>query len=428
VDRGDITQVVRERGVLDAINATDIVAPPGGTKEKPLVIKWVIEDGSHVKKGDRVIEFDDSFLREQMAAHQLATDQAGAGATMADRELAMARLAGAKELRSAEAAAELAELTLKNSIESNALAKKRLELRVKHAEVALAKAELTLKGENTEVGKLDVQSAAIEREAAELELKQFDLSLAPARRQMELRIREARDEVELAKLRAEQRLTQAQAGLQAAKAAFTQEKTRLDAIARDVAGCAMAAPAEGIVLYAVAEQRRGGQASLVAQGEPVTTGQKLLRIPDLSRMKLETKVHESQISQVRPGQAARVRVDALPNHPLDGRVNAVSPVASAADWRTGDVKLYPVSVGLPEVNLSLKPGMTAEVEIPIAEAKNVLRVPVAAVIRARGKPVCAVETANGVREAQVVTGISDGKFVEIKDGLKEGDKVLTPAK
>jgi RND family efflux transporter MFP subunit len=429
VDRGDINQVVRERGVLDAANAVDVVAPAGGSKEKPLVIKWVIEEGSYVKKGDRLIEFEDSFLRDQMAAQKLATDQASALATMAERELAMARLGGAKEIRSAEGALELAQLVLKNSTESDAVARKRAELRVKHAEVALAKARLTFKGENTEAAQLGVRSAEIELEATALDLKQLDLSSGAARRQSELRVRDAKDEVELAKLRADQRMTQAQSGVQATKAAFTQEKTRLEAIARDVANCLISAATDGIVVYFVPERIRfGGAAPVVAQGEPVTAGQKLLRISDLRRMNLETKVHESQISQVRPGQAARVRVDALPNHPLDGRIGAVASVASAADWRNRDVKLYPVSVGLPEVNLPLKPGMTADVEIHIAAAKNVLRVPAAAVIRSRGKAACAVDTADGVREVHVETGISDGKFVEIKQGLKEGDKVLAPVK
>src|SRR5262245_40423143 len=42
VDRGDIVQLVRERGSLDAASAIEIVAPAGGTKDKPLVIKWLI--------------------------------------------------------------------------------------------------------------------------------------------------------------------------------------------------------------------------------------------------------------------------------------------------------------------------------------------------------------------------------------------------
>src|SRR5262245_55355350 len=179
VDRGDVVQMVRERGTLEAASAIDIVALAGGKREKPLVIKWVIEEGTRVKKGERLVEFDDGLVREQLVAQQMTTEQSNAVATMAERDLAIARLTSAKELRSAEAAVEVAELTLKNSTEANLLAKKRLALRLKHAEVGLARAELTLKGENTEAAKLNVQTAAIEREAAELELKQFELTIAP---------------------------------------------------------------------------------------------------------------------------------------------------------------------------------------------------------------------------------------------------------
>src|SRR5207247_2363283 len=81
VDRADIVQQVLERGALDAANAVDIVAPGG--KDKPLVIKWVIEEGSQVKKGDRILEFDDSALREQLQQQQFVVDQASAGVVAA---------------------------------------------------------------------------------------------------------------------------------------------------------------------------------------------------------------------------------------------------------------------------------------------------------------------------------------------------------
>src|SRR5947209_20574451 len=109
-----------------------------------------------------------------------------------------------------------------------------------------------------------------------------------------------------------------------------------------------------MVVYAIADQRRFGQGPIIAQGEPVTAGQKLLRIPDLRRMKVDTRVHEAQISQVRPGQVVRVQVDALPNHELPGRIETISPTASPADFRNRDVKVYPVSIALPEVGLPLK--------------------------------------------------------------------------
>ena len=98
---------------------------------------------------------------------------------------------------------------------------------------------------------------------------------------------------------------------------------------------------------------------------------------------------------MRPGQNARVHIDALPSRALDGTVAAISPVAVQADFRNRDVKVYPVSVRLPEVDAPLKPGMTAEVQIFIAAAKNALRVPINSIIRSGRKTVCAVETSAG---------------------------------
>lgn len=426
VDRADVAQVVRERGALEAANSVDIVAPPGGTKEKPLVIKWVVEDGTHIKKGDRLIEFDAGALREQLTVQQVAADQANAVVTVTDREMRISLITIEKELRSATAAVELAELVAKNSAEADALAKQRLELKVRQADVAIQKAKLTLKGENTEVAKLAVLTAELEREAATLELKQFALSGEPNRKQAELRVREARDELELAKLRGDQRRAQAEANLQAAKVALLQERTRLDAIAKDVQSCIVVSPTDGLVLFA--DFVRANRGPIVAVGEPVMAGQKLLRIPDLRRMKVETRISEAQVSQVRPGQITRVMVDAFPNGHFEGCVASISPTAAPPDFRNRDVKLYPVTISVPQTDAPLKPGMSAEVQIFTGLARNALRVPVAAVVRTAGKATCAVDAPGGVREATVVTGVSDGRFVEIREGLKEGDKVLLPTK
>src|SRR5205807_5736179 len=87
----------------------------------------------------------------------------------------------------------------------------------------------------------------------------------------------------------------------------------------EIKKCKIYAPQEGMVVYYVPEQARfggGSQQSIVAQGEPVREGQKLMQIPDLKHMLVNTKVHEALVSRVHRDQQATVRVDPFPDQTL----------------------------------------------------------------------------------------------------------------
>jgi hypothetical protein len=100
-------------------------------------------------------------------------------------------------------------------------------------------------------------------------------------------------------------------------------------------------------------------------------------------------------------------------------------VPRASDWFSADVKLYPVTIGLEFDNgaKTLKPGMSGTVAILVREQKDVVRVPVQAVRRFRGKATCLVKTENRVEERALVLGDVSDTFAEVRDGLKEGEEV-----
>jgi multidrug efflux pump subunit AcrA (membrane-fusion protein) len=149
-------------------------------------------------------------------------------------------------------------------------------------------------------------------------------------------------------------------------------------------------------------------------------------ITDLSQLQLRALVHEAEVHKLREGQTVRIRIDAYPNRTLEGKIATISPTASQSDWVKSNVKVYPVSIALTESDLNLKPGMSAEAQIVMGEVKNVLRVPLACVMQtANKKSFC--EKEDGTRWL-VTLGARDDKFVEIKEGLAEGDKVVIPEK
>ncbi|MFL5340134.1 MAG: efflux RND transporter periplasmic adaptor subunit, partial [Gemmataceae bacterium] len=189
----------------------------------------------------------------------------------------------------------------------------------------------------------------------------------------------------------------------------------------------------GIVVYAVPEQTRmgsGATQSIIAQGEPVQYGQKMLSIPDLSHMLVNVRIHEAFINNMRDGLPSTVRVDAASSKLLKAHVKSVANVASPQDWMSPDVKVYQAYVQIDESvqELKLKPGLSAVCTIfTETRAEHVLAVPVQSVVsplEKGGKPRCYVQTAHGPEARDVELGMTDEKSVEIKSGLSEGDEVV----
>jgi hypothetical protein len=183
--------------------------------------------------------------------------------------------------------------------------------------------------------------------------------------------------------------------------------------------------ADGLAVYYVPEQTRfGSRSGVVAVGEPVREGQRLVQVCDLKRMQVCARIHEALISHVRRGQKAVVRVDAWPDKRLAGTVGAISPVAAQTDWLTGDVKVYATTIMLDEEMAGLKPGMSAMVRIVLDERAGVVQVPTQAVVSVGRERLCFVKTADGIAERRVAPGVRSDLAVEIKEGLKEGDLIL----
>ncbi len=128
------------------------------------------------------------------------------------------------------------------------------------------------------------------------------------------------------------------------------------------------------------------------------------------------------------GQKARITVDAFPDKILDGEVTQVGVLPDSQNmWMNPDLKVYLTTVTIQGTNDWLKPGMSAKVEIFVSRLPDVVYVPVQAVSAVDRKQVCYL--ANGRRSEQRVVEVGEfnDEFIEIKNGLKEGDKVLLRA-
>ncbi|MDT8428871.1 MAG: efflux RND transporter periplasmic adaptor subunit [Pseudomonadales bacterium] len=225
-------------------------------------------------------------------------------------------------------------------------------------------------------------------------------------------------------------LAQALARHKSAERKLNLEAERLADINEQLQLTVIRAERPGLVVYGAAEQssmpfRGGNNQEPIAEGATVRERQPILTIPDMTEMAVRVNIHESAVERVREGQQVRVRVDAFPDQRLLGQVIKVAVVADSGNaFMNPDMKVYPTLVRINGVQDWLRPGMSAEVEIMVDQLDDVVYVPLQAVTyRDDRQVVYVIEGGRGVpREVEV--GTFSEQFIEIRSGLRAGEKVM----
>ena len=220
-----------------------------------------------------------------------------------------------------------------------------------------------------------------------------------------------------------------------AKANVTQSEANLNAMRDGLSKATLRAPIAGRVTSLKAEK---GETAI--PGMSNLPGATLMVISDMSEMQAEIKVNESEVVRTKVGQTAQVTVESLPGKVFQ---SSVIEVATGTEKTGSDANLYKVKVLLTGQRAdldNLRPGMSARAVILTQEAKGVLRVPLQAVLEREGsledaqkQGLLAPANRNIVmrfkegkaQEIPVQVGIANTQFFELKEGLAEGDKVLT---
>jgi Cu(I)/Ag(I) efflux system membrane fusion protein len=158
------------------------------------------------------------------------------------------------------------------------------------------------------------------------------------------------------------------------------------------------------------------------QGMRFMPGDALYQIADTSSVWVQTDVFEQDIAAVGVGQKAKIKINAYPGEVFEGRIAYVYPTLKA------ETRTVPVRIELANPKGRLKPAMFAEVEIPVAGATSVVTIPNSAVIDSGSKQVVIVQLAEGRFEPRVVRlGQRGGEFVQVLEGIKEGEMVVSSA-
>lgn len=162
------------------------------------------------------------------------------------------------------------------------------------------------------------------------------------------------------------------------------------------------------------------------EGETVMAGlaaPTFVNIIDLTRLEVQVYVDETDIGKIQTGQEATFTVDTYSDNDFKGRVTAIYPKAVIQD----NVVNYIVVVEIEDFqDKILRPEMTATVNIHLETRKNVIAVPSGAVIRERGERFVTVLENNTTVNRKIKTGWSDNNYIEVVEGLEEGETVLLP--
>ena len=436
VVRGPFQVTVREKGELDAVKS---VVLSNDTGESTTIVS-LLPAGTQVEEGDLILQLDAVPVEEELQEDQLKVTQARAEFEKAVQNLEIVLKQNESDVATARLNKTLAALDL-SKYEDGEYEQERQKL---EGESSVARETLSQAQEDYEFSKrmakkgyqalnevetkrIAVNQAQINVDAAKEGLRVLEQYTKP-RTLAELRENKTETDRNLERVKAQTKaaLAQAQAELDAAKLTLEVEEADFARTKRQLDATSIYAPQPGEVVY-VSQQSRRGDDQTVEKGATVFPRQDLVKLPDLSRIKVDGTIHESQISQISAGLPAVARVDAYPEREFRGTVTAVSSVPVDGSWLRSDLKEYEVTVELDPLGPNdprLKPGLTCELEILVESRDDVLHTPMQSVVSVGGKRFAFALTPRGPERREVAIGVSNDTDVEILSGLEEGEQVV----
>lgn len=179
------------------------------------------------------------------------------------------------------------------------------------------------------------------------------------------------------------------------------------------------APIDGVITRLDVEQ--GEMVVIGVQNQP---GSILMTISDLSAVNAEVKVAEADVMRLSNGFTAAVTLEALPLQKFTGRVVEIGASALPQVGTQAAAREFRVKVRLDGPAAALRPGLTCDTEILVAERKNATTVPLQAVVEQNGQTGVFVLRDGGVKFTPVTTGIIGGLSIEVS-GVAEGTAIVS---
>lgn len=437
VQEGPLTIAVTSGGSIQSRDKVVISSELEGNN----TVIWVIEEGTNVQNGDLLLEFDASELVDKRNEQEIAVANADVnlvitqeklGITQGDcdaatleREvdLTLAKMALEKyqrgdypqQLSQNEADIALADEDVKRAVErmewSQRLEKQgfltRTELQAD--ELALKRKKLDLEMSKTRMNVLTNYMVLQQRAMLDSTLRKADRAMARTEWQNKSALRQVESELR-ARVRERDRST-----------------NRLAELNFQISKSKIYAATNGIVLYAstVLISRRQWWIKPLSVGSTAVERQDLIYIPIESGMVVEVMIPEASLNKIDIGMLARVKIDAYPGRVFDGHLVKIGILPDGQSSQLNpDLKLYKCEIECDFKEVTIRPGMSCDVELVKESYDRALYVPVQCVVRVEGMPRVYVKDRGEWVSRIVRVGMDNNRMIHILEGVREGEEVM----
>ena len=365
VQKGEFVDYVQVRAQTSARRSMTITAP---YQSGDLQIIKLAQNGSEVKKGEVVTQFDATTMKQSLAQD---------------------------------------ESTLKSS----------------DAEIKQAKAQANLKEEQDLT---DVMKARYEAEKAKLDASQQEIVSKIAGAEAELKLSDAESKLQDAEAKLKSDQDADKADIESKQQKREQAVYDVQQAQRSLDSLTLRAPSDGMMTLMPnwrASGPFGGSAPFKA-GDRAWPGAGIAELPDLSTMEIAGRIDETQRGRVQVGQTATVHIDAIPDKDFSAKVERISEIASM-DFTSGwpFPRNFSITFSLASSDPRLRPGMTANVRIAVDRVPNGIIIPSEAMFHKSGQSVAYVILGSKFEERPIVVARRSGDQLLIEKGLEAGERV-----
>jgi len=313
VKTGKFVVSITETGEIKAKNSV-VVTTPRSLRSTAKILE-IIPEGSIVKKGDFLLQFDSENVLKEIESIQTELDGLDSDIEKSDANHQFLILQAEIDLENAETSYKLAKMRLKQ---------------------------------------IEFESESRQEE----EKLNFKIS--------ENNYREVKERLKLRKITNTSERT-------ALMSKYKRVKLKLDKKKNELNNLRIIAPENGLVVYS--KVRKGSKWGKLQVGDTPWRGQALIELPDLSEMEIETNVNEVDISKISKDMKVAIQLDAYRDKTYLGKISDIARLARTSDI-DDDVKIFDVTVKVIDVDDKMKPGMTAKCEIIISEYNSINFAPI----------------------------------------------------
>ena len=445
VTKGDLPIAVELTGSFVAENKNDIRVEPK-TYRGDLIITSLLPEGSEVKEGDVLIEFDPSSLERSLEDARNEVTDKKVTLDKAEAELAAFEIERETTLAQNQKELEIEQRELAKSREQALLDLVDKEKSIVDAEHNLADArvdfeQLTQLYEERELHTA-TENILIDREKrriqnlerglvktkAEVELwKKYDQNKTIEEKELEVVKKEA--ELKKSQIRLEADRGEKQAEVAKARRALEKAEREVAELGEDAAGLRVTSPRDGLVFYGtiggdmfsdVVVFGMSDQTREMQVGGRVRTHQILMTVASMDQLSIKMSVLENDIQFMKPGLPITIRPDAFPSLAIEGRLTKVDQIAARTAFMS-DIREFTVRGEYEGIFKQLRSGMNCRVTVHADTVPDAVQVPVLAVFSKGGEFYCLVKNRAGTTRRPVELGATNGTMVEVTEGVRPGE-------